>query len=238
MTQPKYCFLDTETTDASPTRGVVEVAFVITDENFNVLEEVDSLIDPEQMISPSASGVHGLVNADVELSPTLAEFFSNAGAQCYGGKLQGPLVILGHRIGFDTFTIGEHVEGGYDEVCSLRWARKIYPHADDHKLSTLMFALGLPKPLNAHRALADVYSAMYLIQHICERTGMDLAQLAEASKSPMAQVIFPFGKHKGTPFNDVPKSYLRWALNNMQDLEFDMLYSINLALDNKKNKND
>lgn len=232
----RYCFLDTETTDATPERGVVEVAFVITDENFNVLEEKSSLIDPQKPISPSASGVHGLVLADVENSPTLEEFFSAASPECYGGKLQGPLAILGHRIGFDTFTVGPHVEGGFSEVCSLRWARKLYPQADDHKLSTLMFALSLPKPTNAHRALADVYSAMYLIRHICELTGMNLAQLATASEAPMALATFPFGKHKGTPFMEVPSSYLRWAVTNMQDLDGDMRYSIDLALNKNKNK--
>lgn len=230
----RFCFLDTETTSADAQRGVVEVAFVITDEAFNVLEERSSLIDPEQMISPSASGIHGLVNADVQDSPTLAQYFSNESLQCYGGKLQGPLVILGHRIGFDTHTIGAYVEGGFDEVCSLRWARKLYPHAEDHKLSTLMFSLGLPKPLNAHRALADVYSAMHLVQHICERTGLSLPDLAEHSKAPMPLLMMPFGKHKGTPFAEMPKSYLRWAIENMKDLDRDLLHTIETTLNGSK----
>jgi len=225
-----YYIIDTETTDADPTRGVVEVAIARIDENFNILAERQSLIDPEKMISPSASGVHGLTNDDVANSPTLGEFFSDIDPSCYGGLLEGPAALIGHRVSFDTHTIGPYVANGFEEVCTLRWVRKLYPHADDHKLSTLIFSLGLPRSLGAHRAMADVYSAMHLAKHICERTGMTLPQLVEASRAPMQILMMPFGKHKGEPFDSVPKSYLKWMLREMKDLDADMRYTINLAL--------
>jgi exodeoxyribonuclease X len=226
-----YIFLDTETTDASPDRGVCDIGFVITDKDFNILDERESLIDPEKMISPSASGVHGLTNEDCADAPTLSEFFANPDEPaCYGGLLPGPAVIIGHRISFDTHTVGPFIGGEFSELCTLRWVRRLYPDADDHKLTTMMFALGLPRPENAHRALSDVYSAMYLCKHICERTGMNLEQLAEASKEPFELATYPFGKHKSTPFKDVPKSYLRWARENMTDLDQDMKHTINLHL--------
>ena len=229
-----YIFLDTETTSADPDRGVCDLAFVITDDQFNVLDERESLIDPEKPISPSASGVHGLTNADCEDAPTLSEFFSDLDhTACYGGPLPGPAVIIGHRVSFDTHTIGKYVDGGFTELCTLRWVRRLYPDADDHKLTTMMFALGLPRPENAHRALSDVYSAMYLCKHICERTGMSLAELAEASQQPFELAVYPFGKWKGTAFKDVPKSYLRWARENMKDLDQDMRFTIDLHLSRK-----
>lgn len=232
----KYIFLDTETSDATPERGVVEVAFAITDENFSVLEEVASLIDPQQMISPAASGVHGLVSSDVESSPTLSEFFSDEGEQCYGGHIQGPAAVIGHRVSFDTHTVGPFITGGFTEVCTLRWARKLYPYSENHQLSTLIFSLDLPRSAGAHRALADVYSALYLTKHICDRTGMSLPELVEASKEPMEVLTVPFGKHKGSSFMDVPPSYLEWMLREMKDLDGDLKYSINLALQKKKKK--
>lgn len=231
----EYIFLDTETTDATPDRGVVEVGVVITDSNFNVLREAQSLIDPQKLISPSASGVHGLTNKDVEDAPTLDEYFSD-NEECFGGPLPGPAAIIGHRISFDTHTIGRFVQEGFVEVCTLRWARKLYPHADDHKLSTLIFSLDLPRSAGAHQALADVYSALYLTKHICDRTGMSLPELVEASKEPMEVLTLPFGKHKGSSFMDVPPSYLEWMLREMKDLDGDLKYSINLALQKKKKK--
>lgn len=225
-----FIFLDTETTDASPERGVCDLGFIITDRDFNVLEERESLIDPEKPISPSASGVHGLTNEDCANSPTLEEFFSVDDPSCLGKQLPGPAVVIGHRVGFDTHTIGKFVDGEVYELCTLRWARRLYPDASDHKLTTLMFALGLPRPENAHRALSDVYSAMYLCKHICERTGMSLIELAQASQVPFELTYYPFGKHKGTAFKDVPKSYLRWASENLTDVDQDMRYTINRHL--------
>lgn len=231
-----YTFIDTETTDATTERGVVEVGIVVTDENFNVLREAESLIDPQRLISPSASGVHGLTNDDVKDSPTLEEYFSDSGPECYGGLIQGPAALIGHRVSFDTHTLGRFVDGGFTELCTLRWVRRLYPEADDHKLSTLIFALDLPRSAGAHRALADVYSAMYLAQHICERTGLTLHQLVEASKPPMEVLLMPFGKHKGTPIAEMPKHYIEWALREMKDLDRDLVHTLNLALEKKRSQ--
>lgn len=225
-----YLFLDCETTGAGPTDTACEVGWIRTDGEFNILETVESLIDPEQLIGPSASGIHGLVNADVENSPTIKEFFTVDDPSCYGKLLPADSVVVGHRISFDMRFVGPYFEAPPQEVCTLRWVRKLYPDMDDHKLSTCGFALNLPRSAGAHRVLADVMSAYHLCKHICDRTGYTLQQLAEASAAPMEIHTFPFGKHKGTAFRQVPKSYLRWALENMKGLDMDMRYSIDLHL--------
>lgn len=221
---------DTETTCATPERGVCEVGFVFIDKLGTVLSEHESLIDPQKPISPAASGVHGLTNDDVADSPTLAEFFSDAGEGCYGGKLKGPIVIIGHRIGFDTHTLKDHVDGELFELCTLRWIRRLYPDMDNHQLSTAMFALGLPRPKDAHRVMSDVYSALYLAKHIAERLGVDLLELARQSQEPFELARYQFGKHKGTAFSDMPKSYLRWARDNLTDIDQDLQYTISKYL--------
>lgn len=236
MTDKTYIFADTETTDAGPNASVCEVGWIRTDAAFNIIETVQSLIDPQQMISPGASGIHGLVNADVQDAPTLDEYFTVTDPSCFGKLFPDNVVVTGHRISFDMRFLAPYFLEPPQELCTLRWARRLYPHADDHKLSTLIFALGLPRSAGAHRVLADVMSAYYLAQHICERTGMTLPQLAEASVAPMEIHTFPFGKHKGVPFADVPRSYLQWAQREMKDLDGDMLYSIDLHINKKKNK--
>ena len=224
---------DTETTCATPERGVCEVGFVFIDKLGTVLSEHESLIDPQKPISAAASGIHGLINDDVADAPTLAEYFSDAGEGCYGGKLKGPIVIVGHRIGFDTHTLKDHVDGEIFELCTLRWVRRLYPDMDNHQLSTAMFALALPRPKDAHRVMSDVYSALYLAKHIAERVGVDLLELARLSQEPFEMATFPWGKHKGVAFKDVTKSYLRWASENMKDLDQDMRYTIDLHLKKK-----
>lgn len=225
-----FYFLDCETTGVDPTATVCEIAWVQTDADFNILSEHQSLIDPEQMIGSSASGVHGIVNKDCENSPTLKEYFSVDDPACYGKKLASPAVIVGHRCGFDLRFVAPHFEEPPEQIDTLRWVRRLYPDMESHTLSTCIFALDLPRSEGAHRAMADVMTAYHLCRHICDRTGMTLPQLAEASKEPMQLATISFGKHKGTPFKSAPSSYLRWMLGNMSDLDMDTRYTIQLFL--------
>lgn len=232
----RYFIADTETTGSDATDKACELGWIEVDQDLNIIDKVESLIDPQQLIKPSASGIHGLVNADVENSPTIEEFFSSDDPSCYGKKLEGPTVIIGHRIAFDVARLGPFMPGLLQEVCTLRWVRKLYPDADDHKLSTLIYALNLPRSTGAHRVMADIMSAYYLVQHICERTGANLKQLAEMSAEPMEIKYMPFGKHKGQTFDEIPPSYLRWLLGEKSDMDPDLHYTIQLALEKKKNK--
>lgn len=229
-----YRVLDTETSGIEINDAVCEIAWIDIDENFNVIAEHQSILDPVVMIKPAASGVHGLVNKDCESYPTLAEYFSESDPSCYGKKLDGPSIVIGHKCSFDMRFVGPHFDHKPVQLDTMRWARRLYPESDNHQLSTLIFALDLPRSTGSHRALADVYSAYYLCKHICDRTGYTLPQLADASREPMEIAVMPFGKHKGMKFSEVPKGWLRWASENMKDLDQDMVYSLRLHL-NKKN---
>ena len=223
-----YMVADTETTDATPERGVCEIGWIVIDENWNILEQVESLIDPQKPISPAASGIHGLTNEDVQDSPTLHEFFTEP--SCYGRNFHGPVTLIGHRIGFDRPAFEPYVNGEVFELDTLRFARFCYPEADNHQLSTLKYALGLPKDQGtAHRVLADVMVTYHLAKHLAERMGMSLPELAERAKTPLPAHSLPFGKHRGEPLAQVPKSYLRWALSNTQ-MDEDFVVAIKQVL--------
>ena len=232
----KYRVLDTETSGIEVNDAVCEVAWIDIDENLNILAEHQSIVDPVVLIKAGASGVHGLVNKDCEAYPTLAEYFSEDDPSCYGKKLDGPSVLIGHKCSFDMRFMKPHFDHEPLQLDTMRWSRRLYPESDNHQLSTLIFALDLPRSTGAHRALGDVYSAYHLLKHICDRTGMTVAQLVEAGKEPMELAIMYLGKHKGEKFSDVPSGWLRWAKNNMKDLDADMVYSIDLQLNKKYNK--
>ena len=83
--------------------------------------------------------------------------------------------------------------------------------------------------------MGDVMTAYHLCQHVCDRTGLNLRALAEKSADPMEVENMPMGKHKDQKLSEVPRSYLSWMIGNM-DLDPDLKYSVNLALNNKKNK--
>lgn len=226
----RYLVVDTETSDATDQRGVCEVAWVEIDEHWHLAEQVTSLIDPEKPISPAASGVHGLTYDDVKDAPTLTEFFTETSPGCYGKRIQGPVTLIGHRVGFDRPAFDPFIDGEVFELDTLRFVRWLYPQADNHQLSTMKFMLNLPKGAGtAHRALADVMVAYHLAKHIAERLEMSLPELAMRARDPIPVQSLPFGKHKQEPLDQVPRSYLSWALNNMA-LDSDFVYAIQKRL--------
>ncbi len=231
----RYFVADTETTGVGADDKVVEVGWIEIDEDFNIISQVESLIDPERFISPESSGIHGLVNADVANSPTLEEFFSLDDSSCYGRKITSPVVLIGHKIGFDYRFLNPYFSNIVQQLCTLRWFRRLYPGSGNHQLSTAIYALNLPRSAGAHRVMADVMTAYHLCKHVCDRTGLNLRQLAEKSADSMLVENMPMGKHQGQKLSEVPRSYLSWALGNME-LDPDLKYSVNLALNNKKNK--
>lgn len=229
----KYLVADTETTDASDNRGIVEIGWIEIDADWMPVARVESLIDPQKPISPSASGVHGLVDEDVANSPTLEEFFTLDEPGCYGRRIQGPVTLIGHRISFDTPAFKPYVDGEIFELDTLRFVRWLYPDADDHKLSTCKYMLDLPRDSGAaHRVIADIRAAYHLAVHIADRLNMTLPELAARAREPIPVASLPFGKHKGEPLHTVPRSYLSWALNNMT-LDDDYLHTIKAILGRK-----
>lgn len=225
----RFFVADTETTGVEEDDKVVELGWVEIDEEFSIIDQRESLIDPERTIAPEASAVHGLVLSQLQDSPTIEEYFSADDARCYGRGIGDPIVLIGHRIGFDSRFLKPYINI-CQELCTLRWFRRLYPDSGNHQLQTAIFALDLPRSEGAHRVMGDIMSAYYLCKHICERTGMSLRQLADASIEPMEVAYMPFGKHKGAKLRDVPSSYLKWMLNTMDGLDADLRYSAKLAL--------
>ncbi len=231
----RYLFLDTETTGVNHDDAVVELGWLEVDEDFNFIAEVESLIDPQRSIASAASAVHGLVLADLQDSPTIQEFFSVDDESCYGRVIDDPVVLCGHNIAFDHRFVKPYITNVVQEVCSLRWARRLYPEADNHQLQTLVFELGLPRATDAHRVLSDVVTSLHLAKHICERTGLTLRQLAEASFEPMLMKTMSFGKHKGKRFDEIPAPYLRWMVENLA-LDIDLKFTVEQQLNPRKQK--
>lgn len=229
-----YLVADTETSSAADDRGVCEIGWIEIDENWNILNQVESLIDPQKSISPSASGVHGLTYDDVQDSPTLDEFFTLDEPGCYGRRIQGPVTLIGHRISFDTPAFKPYVDGEIFELDTLRFVRWLYPDADDHKLSTCKYMLDLPRDSGAaHRVMADIITAYNLAKHVADRLNMTLPELAARAREPIPVASLPFGKHKSQPLETAPRSYLNWLLGSDMKLDDDYLHAIKAILGRK-----
>lgn len=232
----RWLLLDLETAGLRPEDGVVELGFLELDENANIIDQYQTLVDPGTgVISPSAEGIHGISLDMVADAPTLPEVFSADAPECYGKPLTGdPLVLIGHRISFDHSFLKGHVPENTLELCTLRLARTLWPFSEDHKLSTLRVALGLRKDAGtAHRVLSDCFVTYDLLKLILTTLKCSLRELTEMSQKPQLLRVMPMGKHRGEPVADVPSSYWRWMLNNLEDMDPDLRFTAETYLKSK-----
>ena len=212
--------LDTESASLDPKDGIVEIAIIEVDQNFETIEMHHSLIDPEGPISFSASGVHGIVSADVQDAPTLYQFFDTPETRKY---TEEDLLIIGHNIPFDIRMVGEYLTEGCIPVCTLRLARSMYPEAENHRLQTLRYMFGLEAGA-AHSALGDTILTQNLVKMIASDLGEDAYGLMEICKNPLKVHRMSFGKHFGSLLHDLPSHYVSWLLK--QDLDDDLRHSL------------
>lgn len=216
---------DTETSNAERTPGgVCEVALIEITEDLEYVGHFESRIDPEEPICPGASGVHGITNADVEDCPTLEEWADLVHIREMG--------LAAHNAPFDAMKLSAAISIP-STLDTLRLARHAYPDAPNHKLSTLVYYLNLPRSTGSfHSAMTDTWALFYLLQ----RLAVDLdchtfSGLSVMSHTPRQLENFPnFGKHAGIPFADVPTSYLSWCMNNFTDMDIDLKFSIEKRL--------
>ena len=147
--------IDFETTGLSARTGdrASEVAAVEIIDG-QVGRHFASLMNPGVHVPSFITGLTGITNAMVRSAPDsmavmrgLAQFVEDA-----------PLVA--HNAAFDAGFYGHEMRmQGIDRenpfLCSLRVARRIYPRAPNHKLSTLADYVDIPMQGTFHRALAD-----------------------------------------------------------------------------------
>lgn len=212
----KYIIADTET--AGLEGGVCDIGVRHVDEALNILWENESLVDPERPISPSASGIHHIVDADVWDKPTLSEW-----SELHGHPFaHDDLVIIGHNIRFDERMLAELMPARYRRICTLKLSRMAFPELDDHKLQTIRYSFNLTAG-TAHRALGDVITCYSFLPILMAKLETDMAGLVALSHKPMdPDTPIPFGKHQGTPLKNLPKQYVNWLLDPQRKLDPDL----------------
>lgn len=214
---------DTETTGKDDPRGVVEIAWVELDENLDIVEEVESLIDPQMFIHYGAIGVHGIYPEDVAGSPTLEEFFSVVKPNAF---TEGDTVLIAHKVAFDEPFFKPYMPNHKVSICTLRLAKRFLPDAENFQLQTLK-AQYLPRAKGqAHRALSDVHDCVGILKLIQQMQDKPLMELWRMAEVPQMLKTIEFGKHKGQTFSTIPRSYATWALANLKDMDIDLKFSL------------
>lgn len=208
---------DTETTGLGSDSGVVEIGWIEIDDNFTEIARHSSLINPLCPIQHGAMAIHGITDEHVALAPTLPQYMDSLGHPLKGEDV----VLVAHNAPFDLKYFSPYLEAP-KTLCTLKASRVIYPDADNHKLITLAYYLGLEVSRQAaHSAMGDVVVLLQLIKRMNADSGLGLQELFERVNQPRIITKMPFGKHKGSKLSKLPSGYISW-LKGIADLDKDL----------------
>jgi exodeoxyribonuclease X len=203
---------DTETTDAVDGQ-LIEAAYSYVELDGNSIKQRDALsfnqrYRPTKAISFGAMATHHIIEADLIGMPPHDSFSLPDEVQ----------YLIGHNVDFDWNVIGApaHVK----RICTLAMARKVWPHADSHKLGALMYRLSINQEQTryelreAHSAMADILFCKWLLQAISDSVGgfESFEHMWQFSEEARVPTVIGFGKHKGTAIKDLPRDYVGWLL--------------------------
>lgn len=219
--------VDTETTGYDPEAGaaLLEVAFVCVQLDDGCWADIfadSTFVRHDGPIPPEARAVHHIGPEEVAegsgaVSRDLAIAMLNFAEQ---GEY-----YVAHNAPFDMKFLPELCGEGSLWIDTCQCARHLIPDAPGYGNQVLRYYLGLePDPkltrgLAAHRALYDTAVTAKLLIHLLTLAPPE--ELHRLSTTPVLQTICKFGKaHSGKPWSEVPKSYLRWMLQE-SDLKND-----------------
>ncbi len=187
--------LDFETTGLSPAMGdrATEIAIALVRDG-QVVDRFQSLMNAGRWIPGEVTALTGISNAMVAAAPPAASVMREA---C---SFVGKTPVVAHNAAFDRkFWEAELFRLSLASVspfaCTLLLARRVYPQSINHRLSTLVELLGLPRSGRAHRAMVDAEMTSHLwcrIQQDLRKTYglrcVDHALLTRLQKLPRAKV--------------------------------------------------
>lgn len=149
----EFAVLDLETTGLFPNIDrVTEVGVVRISETGTVIDEFDTLINPERDIGPTS--IHGITAGEARQAPTFAEIADDLLIFLNGA------VIVAHNASFDKrmLTAEFHrlgVDVAFEPLCTLQLASSVHP-TSPRALGDCCNALGVQRRAG-HQALDDAY---------------------------------------------------------------------------------
>lgn len=172
-----YAVLDVETTGGSPLKEkITEIAIFIFDGE-QIIDQYDTLIDPEKNIPYYITGLTGITNEMVAGAPKFYEVARRI-VEMTEGKL-----LVGHNIGFDYHFIKQEFKNlGYsfnrDCLCTVKLSRKLIPGYPSYSLGKLTSQLHIPID-DRHRAAGDARATVRLLGYLLEMNNGDEQLLKE-----------------------------------------------------------
>lgn len=171
----RFVVVDVETTGLYNADRVVEVAAVTVDRSGEIVDEWDTLVDPERDVGPTH--IHGVTASMVSAAPRFEEVAAALAERLYGAA------VVAHNLPFDTRMLGNEFDrldarfAPGDGVCTLRLG--------GGKLVDVCRSCGV-ELASAHRALGDARATAQVL------TKMAAEVLHQCSPARVFDVAAPY----------------------------------------------
>jgi DNA polymerase-3 subunit epsilon len=231
LSKETFICLDCETTGLDPKIDrIIEVA-VVKFTLSEIVESIESLIDPQCPIPESSIAIHHITQTMVEGRPKIQDFLPKI------HHLLGNYIVIGHGIFLDLLFLEEAAKrhqiplpfSSKTTIDTVRLAR-LYGESPTNSLEKLRqhFNIALE---GAHRAMNDVIVNIQVFKYLVQNF-KTTEQVLERLKKPILLKTMPLGKYKGRPFHELSLEYLRWAAH--ADFDQDLLFSLRTELQKRK----
>lgn len=157
-----YAIVDIETTGSyAANNGIIEISIQVFDGE-NVVEQYETLINPDQNIPRYIQAFTGINNDMVQDAPR----FEEVARDVY--HLLQDKIFVAHNVNFDYSFIKNHLQFyGYTlnskKLCTVRLSRQIFPGLPSYSLGNLCHSLGI-EVANRHRAGGDAEATVTLFK--------------------------------------------------------------------------
>jgi DNA polymerase-3 subunit epsilon len=195
---PTFAVLDFETTGLSPNQGArpTEIAVVLVQGGV-IVDRYQSLMNAGVPVPWDIQQLTGISNEMVRRAPGVAVVMREA------AEFVGLHPLVAHNAAFDSKFWRHELDRlqkpcQQEFVCSMLLSRRLFPHANNHRLGTLVQMLGLPKTGNFHRALADAEATAHLLLRIQQElrshygvaeSGDALLRLLQKAKTSQVEAV-------------------------------------------------
>lgn len=161
---PNFAIIDVETTGGQPhVDKIIEIAIIIHDGR-NVIQQYETLINPERVIPSNISILTGISNDMVQSAPKFYEVAKTI------IELTEDTIFVAHNVRFDyNFVREEYKRLGYvftrKQLCTVRLSRQTFPGLPSYSLGNLIKHFHIQ--VNArHRAMADTFATSLIFEKI------------------------------------------------------------------------
>ena len=235
-----FVILDTETTGTKEEDRIIQLSFIITNENNEIEEISDNFCMPPVPIKYEAMAVHHITPEKLVGFPVIHE---TEGWEKLNQLNKSENILVVHNAKFDLeMLFKEDFENQMQILDTFRCLKHLFPEGR-HSLQINRYSLGLYKKereiaekygieLSAHDALSDVVILKLLLDYLLKEYSVE--KLLELTEAPILYEKFYFGKYKHESIKSVIEkdpNYIDYLLTNEEkELDFDFRYSINYYL--------